>query len=153
MAPADTRDPITRHLVGLSTAVRLAFREGLVERGHELTAATTHLVPNLPVEGLGMSALAKRSGLSLQRAGQLVAQLEDDGYVERVADERDGRARRVVFTRRGRKLLRDIGEITDETHARFADALGEPRFARLRRDLAELDAAIRGDDAGVHVAS
>jgi len=142
---------ISRHLVSVSTAVRVHISAGLAERGHEPSVAVTHVVPNLPADGLGMSALAARAGMSLQRAGQLVQQLEEEGYVERVADENDGRARRVVYTRRGHKLLRDIDALLEETTERFVEVLGRARYDRLQRDLANLDRGLNGPDSGVRV--
>ena len=143
--------PVTRHLVALSTAIRVGISEGLRARGHHLTTSITHLVPNLPTDGLGMSALASRIGMSLQRTGQLVQQLEDDGYIERVPDPSDGRAKRVVYTRRGKKLLRDIELLTQEVTERFVEVLGATRFEKLRAELAALDLAINGPDDAVHV--
>jgi DNA-binding MarR family transcriptional regulator len=143
--------PITRHLVALSTAVRLGISEGLRARGHHLTTSITHLVPNLPPDGLGMSALAVRVGMSLQRTGQLVQQLEDDGYIERVPDPSDGRAKRVVYTRRGKKLLRDIDVLTEKATERFVAVLGAARFKKLHAELALLDLAINGPEDAVHV--
>lgn len=143
---------VSRHLIAVSTALRARVTQSLLAKGHDLTPSVTELVPNLPPEGLGMSALAERAGVSVQRAGQLVAQLESDGYVERVADDSDGRARRVMYTRRGRKLLSDIDsalvEITDELTA----VLGKARYERLVGDLAELDAALGGSERGLRIA-
>ena len=143
---------ISRHLVSVSAALRVRVSDALLERGHGLGPSVTQLVPNLPAGGLGMSALATRAGLSIQRAGQLVQQLEDDGYVTRVPEEHDGRARRVVYTRRGRKLLRDIDTVLEETSELFDQILGEERFEQLQGDLAELDRALNGPGAGVRIA-
>jgi DNA-binding MarR family transcriptional regulator len=153
MARASANPPahISRHLVGVSSALRLHVSDGLRERGHVPSAATTHIVPNLPPDGLGVSALAARAHLSVQRAGQLVQQLEDEGYVERVADESDGRARRVVYTRRGRRLLADIEDLLTEITARFTGVLGKRGFERLRNDLRALDHALNGEEAGVRI--
>jgi len=142
---------MSRHLIGLATAMRLRMRAGLVERGHELRPSTAQVIPNLPADGLRMTELASRLRLTLQRAGQLVAELEEVGYLERVADPSDGRAKRVVFTRRGRKLIRDIDEITRATTEQFASQIGEDRFQRLCELLEELDVAINGRDAPVRV--
>jgi DNA-binding MarR family transcriptional regulator len=142
---------ISRHLVSVASAVRRAVSSALRGRGHDLTESVTHLVPNLPAEGLGMSALAERAGQSLQRTGQLVQQLEADGYVERIPDENDGRARRVVYTRRGQKLLQDIDALMEQVNADCRAVLGEVRFDQLLQDLAALDAALNGPDAGVRV--
>lgn len=142
---------MSRHLIGLATAMRLRMRAGLVERGHELRPSTAQVIPNLPPEGLRMTELAARLRLTLQRAGQLVAELEEVGYLERVPDPSDGRARRVVFTRRGRTLIRDIDEITRETTRFFADQIGDAPFQRLCEGLAALDVAVNGLDAPVRV--
>jgi len=98
-----------------------------------------------------MSALAERAGLSIQRAGQLVQQLEDDGYLTRVPDARDGRARRVVYTRRGRKLLGDIEALQVEITEQLDEILGKQRTEQLLVDLAELDRELNRSESGVRV--
>jgi len=142
---------MSRHLIGLATAMRLHMRAGLVARGHDLRPSTAQVIPNLPPSGLRMSELAARLRLTLQRAGQLVAELEEVGYLERVPDPSDGRAKRVIYTRRGRTLIRDIDEITRETTEHFAGEIGNDRFQRLCELLAELDVAVNGLDAPVRV--
>jgi DNA-binding MarR family transcriptional regulator len=136
-----------RHLVGLSPALRERVAGRLLERGHDLSPSATQVVPNLPVQGLGLSELASRLRLTLQRTGQVLRQLETDGYVERVPDARDGRAKRVVYTRRGLALVRDIDAITEDLRREFEAMLGPARFGRLCRDLAALDAGVNGPDA------
>jgi len=144
---------ISRHLIGLSTAMRLRMSSGLLDRGHELRPSTAQVVPNLPIEGLRISDLAARLRLTLQRTGQLVNELEEVGYVERVPDPSDGRAKRVVFSSRGLELIRDIDEITREITDAFAALLGEDRFEDLCRLLSELDIKVNGADAPVRVLS
>jgi DNA-binding MarR family transcriptional regulator len=80
-----------------------------------------------------------------------VSELEQVGYVERVPDPQDGRARRVVFSRRGLELIRDIDEITREIMDGFAAALGAERLDQLCSLLAELDVVVNGEDAPVRV--
>lgn len=138
---------MSRHLIALATAIRLRYRHGLLDRGHDLTASSTQVVPNLPEEGLGMSELAARLRLTLQRTGQLVQRLEDDRYVERVPDDRDGRAKRVVYVKRGRELLADLDEITAELTQELEDVLGPRRLRSLCRDLALLDERLNGPDS------
>ena len=142
-------DQVARHLLALSTAIRDRIREGLEADGHTLSAATTQVLPNLPLEGSGMSELASRLRLTLQRTGQLVQQLEGDGYLERVGDERDGRAKRVVYTRRGQRLVRDADEVMRRVSAELASAIGAARFARFCADLARLDTAVNGEGAAL----
>jgi DNA-binding MarR family transcriptional regulator len=143
-SPASTH--VSRHLISVSSAVRIFARRELESRGHQPSAAISLIVTNLPPDGLGMSALARRAGLSLQRAGQLVGELEDAGYVERIADPNDGRARRAVYTARGQHLLDDIEAINDAVTAKLIDQLGQDRFWRLLGDLSELDTALGNKD-------
>lgn len=142
---------MSRHLVALSSAIRLRVREGLVARGHDLSPSCTQVIPNLPISGLGLTELAARLQLTLQRTGQLVQQLELDGYVERVPDEHDGRAKRVVYSKRGLRLVDDIDAIMAELRNGFEAVLGARRFERLCGDLAELDAAVNGEGAPLRV--
>lgn len=142
---------ISRHLVRVSVAVRSRIANGLLERGHDMSVAVTHIVNNLPADGLGMSRLAERAGLSLQRAGQLVTDLEADGYVERIPDPDDGRARRVVYTRRGQCLLRDIEDMLEEANALLGEIVGEKRFEQMLLDLTKLDRALNANVDGTRV--
>ena len=137
---------ISRNIISVSTSVRLRARRAIERRGHRASAAISQIVLNLPEAGLGMSKLAKRAGISLQRAGQLVAELEEAGYVKRISAPCDGRARSAVYTDRGRHLLRDIEEVKEELAAELASILGERRLALLLKDLAELDTALGGGE-------
>ena len=96
---------------------------------------------------MGPGELAARLRLTLQRTGQVLKQLEADGYVERVPDPRDGRAKRVVYSERGLALVRDIDRVSAELRREFESLLGPARFGRLCRDLAALDARVNGPDA------
>ena len=147
-----TDSRITRHLVSVSSAIRRRISDGLLERGLPPSLAVTQLIPNLPPEGLGMSALAERAGLSLQRAGQLVQELEEASYARRVPDENDGRARRVVYTARGERLLAAVDDLVAEVVAELEEVLGKRRLHSLQRDLAALDEALTGSDEGLRVA-
>ena len=144
---------MSRHLIGLSTAMRLRMSTGLLERGHDLRPSTAQVIPNLPVDGLRISDLAARLRLTLQRTGQLVGELEEVGYLERIPDPTDGRAKRVIFSSRGLDLIRDIDEITREITDAFTELLGETRFEDLCKLLSELDVKVNGADAPVRVLS
>jgi DNA-binding MarR family transcriptional regulator len=144
-------EQMSRHLIGLSTAMRLRMRAGLIDRGHELRPSTAQVIPNLPRDGLRVSQLASRLRLTLQRTGQLVGELEEVGYLERIPDPTDGRAKRVVFSSRGLELIRDIDEITAEITDSFAARVGSDRLGLLCELLEELDLAVNGADSPVRV--
>jgi DNA-binding MarR family transcriptional regulator len=84
-------------------------------------------------EGTRLTELAARAGITHQSMGELVAALEQRGYVERVPDPTDRRARLVRLTHEGRKAAR-IGldqiraiEAAWEERWRAAGADGEVR--------------------------
>src|SRR5690349_21030504 len=54
--------------------------------------------------GTRVTELARRAQITKQSMGELVAHLERHGYVERVADPADGRAKLVRATSRGREV-------------------------------------------------
>jgi len=116
----------------------LATRK-LKERGHEgLGTAHTALLPHLDLEGTRATALAERAGMSKQAVGQVVRDLERQGYVERRPDPSDSRATLVRFTEAGWRFLRDAGDVKREIEAEYGAVLGEERMRMLRSALNDL---------------
>ena len=146
---AGDADRLARHLLALSTAIRDRISAGLVARGYALGPAATQVLPNLPLEGLGLSELASRLRLTLQRTGQLVQELEGEGYVARETDPADGRAKRVGYTRRGRALVADADAVMARVSSELAGRIGAARFRSLCAALAQLDTALNGPDAAL----
>jgi DNA-binding MarR family transcriptional regulator len=129
---------LVRDLLGVALAVRRRVRRGLIERGHDLHPSHTAVIPNLPSQGLRLTELAERLGVSVQRAGQLVHALERAGYVEREVDANDARAKLVRYSARGRRLWRDADALHAEIWDELARQLGRAELGRLSTSLAEL---------------
>jgi len=144
-APQD----LVRELLGVALAVRKRIRRGLIARGHDLQPSHTAVIPNLPAGGLRLTELASLLRVSVQRAGQLVHELELAGYVERVADASDARARLVRYSARGRRLMRDVAEVDAELRRELAERLGEAKLAQLARAIAALHRELVGPDAAL----
>lgn len=115
----------------LIKAARLFHEAGMAEiqaNGHPgLKAAHFQLAPHMDLAGSRITDVAARAGITKQAVGQLVDELEALGYVTRVVDPSDARARLVVLTDRGREAM-------------FAGlaALGRVE-ARLRAELGDVD--------------
>jgi DNA-binding MarR family transcriptional regulator len=73
---------------------------------------------------------------------ELVAHLERHGYVERLPDPTDRRAKLVRATARGREVFAIAREVVDEVTDRCTERLGAERMRDLRRLLEELNAAL-----------
>jgi DNA-binding MarR family transcriptional regulator len=109
----------------------------LRERGYpDVRLAHSALFAHIDPEVRRSSELAERAGMTKQGMGQLVTDLEKKGYVERVEDPADGRAKLVRL--KGRRHVRDAREIIDEIEEAYALRLGDGRLETLRAILTDL---------------
>ncbi len=88
--------------------------------------------------GTRVTELAERSQLTKQYLGRMVTELEELGYLERVADPTDGRAKLVRLSPRGIELSRAAEAIIADIEADWSERLGADRYAGLRRALIDL---------------
>jgi DNA-binding MarR family transcriptional regulator len=106
-------------------------------------AQVVALVP-LAVGGLHASALADRLRVSRQAVAQAVAALERHGYVTRVPDPVDARARIIELTPRGRQALRVMRSNAMDLEERWQQVLGKQRLGEFRETLMMLLSAESG---------
>jgi DNA-binding MarR family transcriptional regulator len=97
-------------------------------------AQAVALVP-LAAGGLHASDLADRLNVSRQAVAQAIAGLERHGYVTRVADPVDARARIIELTPRGRQALRVMRSNAVALEKRWEQLLGPERLGELRETL------------------
>ncbi|OBB68537.1 MarR family winged helix-turn-helix transcriptional regulator [Mycobacterium sp. 852014-50255_SCH5639931] len=98
------------------------------------------LVP-LAAGGLHASDLADRLQVSRQAVAQAITGLERHGYVTRVPNPLDARARIIELTPRGRQALRVMRSSAVELERQWEQTLGRQRLAALRETLQMLLAA------------
>jgi DNA-binding MarR family transcriptional regulator len=112
------------------------------EGARGLRRAHTQLFPHLGPEGVRLTDLAARLGVSKPAVGKRVAELEAQGVVRVEPDPADGRAKRVRLTARGqRAFLHGIG-VMAELEAELSAELGAGQLRRLREALAGVVAAL-----------
>ncbi len=115
----------------------------LAARGHpEVRYAHGAVFQYLDDAGTRVSVLAARARIAKQSMAELVAHLERHGYVERVPDPGDGRAKLVRATARGREVFAIARELVAELDARLDAALGPARVRELRALLEDVRAAL-----------
>jgi len=102
---------------------------------------------NIDSEGSRLTALAERSGLTKQSVGEAVADLEGLGFVERVPDPADGRAKIIRLTEHGEEALAAAQEIFADIERGFAAEIGEERYAQFRETLLDLHMVTRAQPA------
>ena len=86
--------------------------------------------------------LAERAQVTKQSMAELVAHLERHGYVERIPDPGDRRAKLVRATARGNELYALAREFVAETEAEWERQLGKAKMRQLRELLEELNVQI-----------
>jgi DNA-binding MarR family transcriptional regulator len=141
--------PTVPALVGLVAAsgvpqLRAAFAAAGLDGIRPAQAVA--LVP-LASGGLHASDLADRLRVSRQAVAQGIAALERNGYVTRVPDPADARARIIELTPRGRQALRVMRSNAMNVEKRWEKVLGPRRLGELRGTL-ELLLAGEGKAAG-----
>ncbi len=99
-----------------------------------------HALVLVPLLGGGRHAasLAADLGVSRQAVAQVVATLERDGYVRRIADPGDARAKLVCLTPRGRAALRTMRSSARAAEDAWRQRLGADRLAGFRETLLTL---------------
>lgn len=125
--------------------VRDQMYAGVVAAGYDdLNAAHVGLWRYPGLEGLRPSQLADRRGITKQSVNDLLAHLEQHGYLLRVPDPADGRARVIRLTSKGWRLQRAIYAEAGAAQLRIAELLGPRRFAQLHSSLELLTEQLTG---------
>jgi DNA-binding MarR family transcriptional regulator len=113
----------------------------LAEQGHpEVRLPHGNVLQYLDDDGTRVSVLAERAHLTKQAMAQLVEHLERHGYVERIPDPTDGRAKLVRATARGREVYAIARAFVADVDARLDREIGADKMRRLRALLEELNA-------------
>jgi DNA-binding MarR family transcriptional regulator len=90
--------------------------------------------------GIRLTRLAEKAMMTPQAMGELVDGLERTGYLRRIPDPSDRRAKLIVFSERGEEALAmTFGKIAD-VELRLAELLGEQQLKDLRAALNRISA-------------
>ncbi len=110
------------HLMANNVHVPLAL-SNLAARA-QISAAHIHITRHLARGGSRLTDLAQSAGMSKQAMGDLVTQCEAWGLVTRRIDDRDARARQVVFTDDGLAWLQAFEDAIAQAEAEFRAEVG-----------------------------
>jgi DNA-binding MarR family transcriptional regulator len=129
--------------VNLGVALREAFiavndlvLARLAGRGHTaIRPAHSAVFQYLDDTGTTVSLLAERAQMTKQAMAELVAYLEAHGYVTRMPDPGDRRAKLVVPTGRGREVIAIAQGLAPELETLITRGLSPDRLRALREDL------------------
>jgi DNA-binding MarR family transcriptional regulator len=119
------------------------LHERFAERGHpDVRPPHGNVFQYLDDAGTRVSVLAERAQITKQSMAELVAHLERHGYVERVPDPNDRRAKLVGATQRGEEVYAIAREFVSELEDEWARRLGWAKLRQLRELLEELNAIL-----------
>jgi DNA-binding MarR family transcriptional regulator len=131
---------VTRLLLEARRALAAELDEDLADRGYpDLRPADAALFLSIDRRsGSRVTELAAAAGVTKQAMMSLVDDLEARGYVRRVADPTDGRAKLVRLTAHGRRATTDCRRAVQALEQRTRRRLGDRRYETLREVLEEL---------------
>jgi DNA-binding MarR family transcriptional regulator len=113
--------------------------DGLAAAGFDdITPSQARVFQRIAPTGSRLTDLAAQAGITKQSAGFLVDQLERTGYVERVPDPSDGRARLVRLADRGTRTVEAARRLVAEVEAEWTAHVGATRMTQLREILTAL---------------
>ena len=113
--------------------------DGYQQRGDDgLRPKHGAVIANIDPQGTRPSVLAQRAAMTRPAMGELIDELELAGYVERVPDPNDRRAKLIKPTAKTLARQRLARKVNAEIEAAYTKHLGQQRYRQLRQALAEL---------------
>lgn len=129
--------------LGLLLFIPYRFMESAVlaalkAEGHDLPLNQARVFQRIAPGGSRLADLAAAAQLPKQTVGSIINRLEGAGYVKRVRDPEDARARLVTITPLGRQLVEISLPVVRETEAMWRTHLGPARARQLKEALLAL---------------
>jgi DNA-binding MarR family transcriptional regulator len=119
----------------------------IAESGHQAVRAPHgNVFAFLDDGGTQVSELARRAQITKQSMAELVAHLEQHGYVERIPDPADRRAKLVRATARGSEVYATAREAIADIEREWTARLGATKMRELRELLQELNERVAARD-------
>lgn len=104
----------------------------------DLRPAHLQITGNVGLRGIRLTQLAARAQLSLAATSELVNELQDLGYLTREPDPTDARAKLILPTPRGRKMLAEASAKVVDLEQDWAAYTGKRRFEAAMRTLQDV---------------
>lgn len=137
----------------LAARLMVGIQDELYARlAHAGYGDVTHLhgavIAHLEEDGTRATELARRSGRHKQVIGRLIDELEQLGYVQRRIERKDRRAKLVVPTPKGVRLMRLSDKVIADIERRHARRLGRAAWEQFRDTLLEVVESLERSSPG-----
>jgi DNA-binding MarR family transcriptional regulator len=145
MSPGSKNSPLGIPFPGLLDIVSEAFfsefREEL-EQSEFGDIRPTHgcVFRYVEGEGLRLTDIAERAKLTKQSVGEIVDDLVERGYAQRIPDPEDRRAKLICLTEKGERAQLHGRRLFAKVEKRWAERYGVERIAAMRELLEEVAA-------------
>ena len=95
------------------------------ECGYEnLKVSYAQVLSYIGVNGARINDIAEINGVSKQAISQITQEIESLGYLTRIVDPQDKRARKIIFTPKGQSLIRDSVRTIKQVEADWENLIG-----------------------------
>jgi DNA-binding MarR family transcriptional regulator len=128
-----------RHvMLALGNLVAESREHILSQAGSELRPSHHRVIGHVPPEGITVTELAERVGMTKQGIGQFVQQLTDSGHLRTTAHPQDKRLRIIRRTSKGDASVRQLAAVLAKLEQRWAERVGRARYRQFRDVLDQL---------------
>jgi DNA-binding MarR family transcriptional regulator len=131
MNPANLESHLGYWLRLVSNQISATFARALQERGLSV-AEWVALCQIDGTAGLNCAEVAAAMGMTRGAISKVLDKLQDKDWISRAVSAADNRVQVLSLTRRGRRLLPDLGRIADGNDAHFFGGLDAGEQATLR---------------------
>jgi DNA-binding MarR family transcriptional regulator len=128
-------DVLPELMAGLFGRIRAELSEGTLG---DLRMSHVRVMAAIPPEGINVTELARRAGMTKQGCGQFVTHLSGTGHLSTAPDPDDGRVRLVFLSTTGERSMRVVYDALERIEGEFAAEVGPRRFATFKKVMAEL---------------
>ena len=131
-----SREPLIRLLDAAFTEFETELSRRIATTAYaDIRPAHGCVFGHIDPDGSRLTDLADRAHMTKQSVGEVTNDLEQRGYVERVPDPSDGRAKIIRLTARGHEAQALGWGLIDEIEREWAERFGAERIAALRETL------------------
>jgi len=133
---ATTRQPLIRLLdIAFSEYDAEVIRRLATTDYSDIRPAHGCVFGNVDPDGTRLTDLADRAHMTKQSVGEVVTDLQQLGYVERIPDPSDGRAKIIRLTARGHEGQALGWKLINDIEREWTERFGADRIAALREAL------------------
>ncbi|WP_101757482.1 MarR family winged helix-turn-helix transcriptional regulator [Oceanicoccus sp. KOV_DT_Chl] len=128
-----------RLLDNVSEDFHRRLRDKLLTKGYPgLRLSFAAILGHMSFSGTRLIDIAEFNGMTKQAISQIANEIESLGYIKRIPDPHDGRAKNVVFTELGIEMIQASIDAVNEVTEEYAALIGHEKMQQLDSILSEL---------------